>query len=150
MSDTSITFISTVPVPSRSSPWKVSERQRNIGSRRQFHVNLKYSERELLHVLNMASSLTRQQVKLSKSMISLSAYRATSIWYSLLLSLNPTQEADLRSVPLAQKRSNIQEALQRASPILALTQHFPPPSIFLYFPLCLHSISALSPLTESD
>lgn len=41
------------------------------------------------HSLNMASSLTKQQMKLSKSIISLSAYRATRIWFNLLLSLKP-------------------------------------------------------------
>lgn len=40
----------------------------------------------------MASSLTKQQMKLSKSIISFSAYRATRIWFSLLFSLKPTQE----------------------------------------------------------
>ena len=52
------------------------------------------------YILNMASSLTRQQVKLSKSMISLSAYRATSIWYNLLLSLNPEDGTQVRSLTL--------------------------------------------------
>lgn len=40
----------------------------------------------------MASSLTKQQMKLSKSMISFSAYRATRIWFSLLFSLKPTND----------------------------------------------------------
>lgn len=40
-------------------------------------------------ILNMVSSLTRQQTKLSKSIVSPSEYRATSIWWSLLFSLKP-------------------------------------------------------------
>lgn len=44
----------------------------------------------------MASSLTKQQMKLSKSIISFSAYRATRIWFSLLFSLKPAQEDNTR------------------------------------------------------
>lgn len=40
----------------------------------------------------MASSFTKQQMKLSKSIISSSAYRATRTWFSLLFSLKPKQE----------------------------------------------------------
>lgn len=40
----------------------------------------------------MASSLTKQQMKLSKSIISFSAYRATRTWFSLLFNLKPTQD----------------------------------------------------------
>ncbi len=40
----------------------------------------------------MASSLIKQQTKLSKSMTSFSAYLATRIWLSLLLSLKPVKK----------------------------------------------------------
>lgn len=42
--------------------------------------------------LNIASSLTKQQMKLSKSIISFSAYRATRISFSLLFSLKPSKD----------------------------------------------------------
>lgn len=40
----------------------------------------------------MTSSLTKQQMKLSKSIISFSAYRATRTWFSLLFSLKPANK----------------------------------------------------------
>lgn len=82
------------PVPGRSLTDKQTPDQYRT-ARLQAGVQVQRS----VHILNMATSLTRQQVKLSKSMVSLSAYRATSIWYNLLFSLNPEKQNQSPSEP---------------------------------------------------
>lgn len=52
------------------------------------------SRRVAPHLLNMPSSLTKQQMKLSKSMfMCLSAYRMVMMSYSCLLRWNPVEAA---------------------------------------------------------
>lgn len=107
--------ISATPDPSLSSCWKYPVEPQIIKWQPSIIEPPNETGYIKSHSLNMASSLTKQQMKLSKSIISLSAYRATRIWFSLLLSLKPTNRDNDCSKKVRNQKHWVQLVIKSAT-----------------------------------